>query len=272
MPTEDHIGDVIAKECFHQHIAPEIAAKAAGLTVDEIDAFHETGQSDKPVNYDALAELLSLDPGKLKGIANKWEPAPPNLSLWPGLRQIVSREAFAVNAYLVWDTQTREAGIFDTGWTADGLFEVIKQEQLKPTDFFITHSHRDHVADMNRVRREFPNLRLHADVEGTPEVSRNKPHQTVLIGELRVANYRTTGHAVDGVTYVIDGWPANAPKVAIVGDAIFAGSMGRGNISPHEAKRTVKKAILSLPDDTLICPGHGPLTTVGQEKEHNPFF
>jgi glyoxylase-like metal-dependent hydrolase (beta-lactamase superfamily II) len=94
----------------------------------------------------------------------------------------------------------------------------------------------------------------------------------ISIGSLRVTNFQTTGHAADGVTYVIDGWPGGAAKVAIVGDAIFAGSMGKGKLSAEEAKRTAKEAILALPDDTLICAGHGPLTTVGQENQHNPFF
>jgi glyoxylase-like metal-dependent hydrolase (beta-lactamase superfamily II) len=61
--------------------------------------------------------------------------------------------------------------------------------------------------------------------------------------------------------------------VAIVGDALFAGSMGRVPGPLFEsAKRAVREQILSLPPDTLICPGHGPLTTVGEELGHNPFF
>ena len=76
----------------------------------------------------------------------------------------------------------------------------------------------------------------------------------------------------DGVTFVIDGWENNAPAVAIVGDAIFAGSMGKDFNTPQLAKAKVLEEILSLPDDTLICPGHGPLTTVGEEKEYKPFF
>jgi glyoxylase-like metal-dependent hydrolase (beta-lactamase superfamily II) len=60
--------------------------------------------------------------------------------------------------------------------------------------------------------------------------------------------------------------------VAIVGDAIFAGSIGRGNQSWDLAKEKVRGNIFSLPAETLICPGHGPLTTVEQEKSNNPFF
>jgi len=58
----------------------------------------------------------------------------------------------------------------------------------------------------------------------------------------------------------------------VVGDALFAGSMGGGNISYTDALATNRAEILTLPEETVICPGHGPMTTVGEEKRHNPFF
>jgi glyoxylase-like metal-dependent hydrolase (beta-lactamase superfamily II) len=89
---------------------------------------------------------------------------------------------------------------------------------------------------------------------------------------LRISHRETPGHAADGVTYIVGAWPGDPPSVAIVGDAIFAGSMGRGNDSWEVARQKVREHILSLPPETLICPGHGPLTTVAEEEAHNPFF
>ncbi len=63
----------------------------------------------------------------------------------------------------------------------------------------------------------------------------------------------------------------NTP-IAVVGDAMFAGSMGGGMVSFSEALKNNREKILTLSDQTVLCPGHGPLTTVGQEKVHNPFF
>ncbi|MGH7953073.1 MAG: MBL fold metallo-hydrolase, partial [Limisphaerales bacterium] len=74
------------------------------------------------------------------------------------------------------------------------------------------------------------------------------------------------------VTYIVGTWAEDAPHVAMVGDAIFAGSIGRGNQSWDLAKQKVREQIFSLPSETLICPGHGPLTTVAEEKANNPFF
>jgi glyoxylase-like metal-dependent hydrolase (beta-lactamase superfamily II) len=72
-----------------------------------------------------------------------------------------------------------------------------------------------------------------------------------------------------GITYVIKGLDE---PVAIVGDAVFAGSMGGGMVSYQDALQTNREKIMSLPDETVLCPGHGPMTTVGEEKNHNPFF
>ena len=60
--------------------------------------------------------------------------------------------------------------------------------------------------------------------------------------------------------------------IAIVGDAIFAGSMGGGGVRTDDALKTNRESIFSLPDETVLCPGHGPLTTVGEQKRVNPFF
>ena len=71
------------------------------------------------------------------------------------------------------------------------------------------------------------------------------------------------------MTFVITGL---ASPVAIVGDSIFAGSMGGGNVSYEDAVQNNLQKILTLPNETVLCPGHGPMTTVREEKEHNAFF
>jgi glyoxylase-like metal-dependent hydrolase (beta-lactamase superfamily II) len=113
---------------------------------------------------------------------------------------------------------------------------------------------------------------LHTSAKSAPPQHRNRPNDFLQLGSLRITNRDTPGHAEDGVTYIVGNWPEDAPHVAIVGDAIFAGSMGRGNQSWLLARQKVSEQILSLPDETLICPGHGPVTTVAEEKANNPFF
>ena len=125
---------------------------------------------------------------------------------------------------------------------------------------------------MAAIREKFPNVRLHTNTKTAPPQHRIRANDCIQLGSLRITNRETPGHAEDGVTYLIGNWGEDAPHVAIVGDAIFAGSIGRGNQSWDLAKQKVRENIFSLPPETLICPGHGPLTTVAEEKANNPFF
>ena len=125
---------------------------------------------------------------------------------------------------------------------------------------------------MGAIREKYPKLHLHTNSKTAPPQNRNRPNDFTHLGSLRITNRDTPGHAEEGVTYIIGGWPEDAPHVAIVGDAIFAGSMGRGKQSWDLARQKVREQIFSLPSETLLCPGHGPLTTVAEEKANNPFF
>jgi len=84
-----------------------------------------------------------------------------------------------------------------------------------------------------------------------------------------VKSYTTSGHSVGGTTYLIEGLER---PIAVVGDAMFAGSMGGGMVSFPDAWKNNREKILTLPDETILCPGHGPMTSVGEEKRNNPFF
>src|SRR5215510_3338775 len=143
---------------------------------------------------------------------------------------------------------------------------LVEENQLKLKHLFLTHSHEDHLAALSHIRERCPKIRLHSNIKGAPPDQRNRPNDFIHLGSLRITNRETPGHAEDGVTYVIGNFPEDAPNVAIVGDCIFAGSMGRGFQSTDLLKQKVREQILSLPGPTLICPGHGPLTTVEQEK------
>jgi glyoxylase-like metal-dependent hydrolase (beta-lactamase superfamily II) len=128
------------------------------------------------------------------------------------------------------------------------------------------------VAALEDVRGAFPKALLHVGDKGALPQHRNRSNDFIHLGSLRITNRETPGHAADGTTYIIGTWPEDAPAVAIVGDALFAGSIGRGNPDGALAIQKVRDQIFSLPPDTLVCPGHGPLTTVAQEKANNPFF
>ena len=273
MNLEDHLGDIIRKARAMNNISTPAAADAAEISENDLSALEESGKTSTKINFAALGKMLGLDPQKLEGIAKGWLPSPKDLSVWRELRVITtSGEGLSVNCYLVWDEVTRDAALFDTGLHAKPVLDCIAENQLQLRHIFITHSHWDHVEALGKIRETFPKAKIHSGSKNAPVDQRNKPNEIVHLGGLRVTHRETPGHAEDGVTYLVGNWQEDAPHVAIVGDTIFAGSMGKGNQSWDLARQTIREQILSLPPETLLCPGHGPLTTVAEEKQNNPFF
>lgn len=273
MKLEDHAGDVIRKARMMRKVSAATAAAAAGLTEAELTAAEDSGSFSKRPDFAALAEVTGLNAIKLEGLANGWLPAPTNLSGWHELRMFsTSGEGMTVNCFLVWDAAAREAALFDTGWDGAPVLAALKEHRLQLRHIFLTHTHHDHIAALGPVRAAFPAAQVHSSAASAPPDQRNRPDETVQLGGRRITHRDTPGHAEDGVTYIVGNWQPDAPPVAVVGDAIFAGSMGGAPQHGPLAKQKVRDQILSLPPATLICPGHGPLTTVGEQAAHNPFF
>jgi glyoxylase-like metal-dependent hydrolase (beta-lactamase superfamily II) len=273
MNLEDHLGDIVRKARVMANVTVEAAANAAGLSASELAGLEETGASGRKPNLAALGPVIGLNPVKLEGIVGGWLPAVPDLSLWRELRVITTGDGGeTVNCYLAWDEVTREAALFDTGFDPEPVFREIQENQLQLRHAFITHGHSDHVACLGAIREKFPKVFLHMDAKDALPQHKNRRNDCVHLGSLRITNRDVPGHADDAVAYLVGNWPEDAPHVAIVGDALFAGSVGRVAGSWEAARARIVQQLLSLPEATLVCPGHGPLTTVAGEKLHNPFF
>jgi len=273
MTLEDHLGDILRKARQAGNVSTATAAKVAGLSEEELLALEETGRMSKRVSFPALAELLGLNARKLEEIVNGWHPETPDLGRWRELRPITTtREGITVNCYLVWDEVSREGALFDTGWDAEPILALIAENSVHLRHLFLTHTHEDHVAAMGALREKFPKLLLHTNSKTAPPQHRNRANDFIHLNSLRITNREAPGHAEDGVIYIVGNWPEDAPHVAIVGDTIFAGSLARGIQSTELLKQKVREQIFTLPPDTLVCPGHGPPTSVVEEKSHNPFF
>jgi glyoxylase-like metal-dependent hydrolase (beta-lactamase superfamily II) len=174
-----------------------------------------------------------------------------------------------VNAYLVWDPATKHAVAFDSGADCSPMLEQAKKLGLTIDVILLTHAHPDHVADLARLTKETGAPVYLSSHEQATAAKPLEEGQTFSVGNLVIESRLTWGHSPGGMTFVVSGL---VRPVAIVGDSLFAGSMGGGNVSYRDAVRNNLEKILTLPDSTVLCPGHGPLTTVGEEKRHNPFF
>ena len=178
-------------------------------------------------------------------------------------------EDMTVNSFLVFDPSSKTAASFDTGADCSGMLDAAKQNSVTIEQILLTHIHGDHVMDLDRLKEKTKAKAFVSDREPIAGAEPFADGKEFTIGKLKVQTLRTSGHARGGVNFVVSGL---AKRLAIVGDAVFAGSMGGGAVSYEEALRTNRENILTLPDDTVICPGHGPLTTAGEQKKHNPFF
>ena len=255
------------------NIPVETILQKSGLNQDALDRFESDGIVNGQSAWDDVCNALELNPKKFQDILGGWTPAEVNPESIPQLAQISTDDGgMQVNAFLVWDQDSREAALFDTGWNAQPINQLLLQHSLDVKHLFITHQHHDHVAAMPPLRSDHPDMQVWAQGKGVPKECQVGNGQSFGLGQLSIEARWTPGHAPDGVTYIISGLSGIHSKAAIVGDAIFAGSMGGATQHFLLAKEKVREVILAQPGSTLICPGHGPMTTVEQENEHNPLF
>jgi len=216
-----------------------------------------------------IAEELNLDTEKLLISARKeWLPKPMELV---GVKKFVSDfGSMTVNSYVIFEQNSKKAWIFDTGTECDSLISFIEEEGLKVDSILLTHTHRDHILCLTELKNYYreADVFVHKSELIEDAIPIDEGFQLAM-GVFELNSLHTHGHSRGGMTYIIKGLPC---PVAIVGDAIFAGSMGGGLISYQDALRTNLDKTMTLPDETILCPGHCPTTTVKEEKEHNPFF
>ncbi len=273
MPLEDHAGDIIRKSRMGRGVSAIEVASAANLNPHQLQQFEEDGHEIPELNFEAVAERLTLDPAKLRQIASGWEPHTHDMHQWTHFRHIETDDGgMAVNCFLIWDDASKVGALFDTGWILPPIQSLIETHSIQLQHIFITHSHYDHIEALGKVRQFAPEALLHSNIKSAPKAQQLVPDERFQLGSLTVSYRETPGHADDGVTYVVEGFPAEQPNLVIVGDAIFAGSIGGAPKHFELARTKVLDEVLSLPGNSLICPGHGPLTTVSEERKHNPFF
>lgn len=268
IPIEDFFEDIIAKTMRGRHVSEGELARKTGVDADVLARLCRGEFCDEPALI-KVAKALSLDPEALTMSASKvWSPRPVDVD---GLEVFnTPYRDMRVNAFLVHDPGSNLAAAFDTGTDSSLLSAAARDAGVVIESIFLTHTHNDHIADLDRLRMEWDTAEVYCnEAEPWPGATRFSEGDTFRIGALEVDTRTTSGHSVGGTTYVIRGLER---PVAVVGDAIFAGSMGGGMVSFEDAWRNNREKILTLPDDTVICPGHGPMSSVGEEKRNNPFF
>ena len=194
------------------------------------------------------------------------------------------------NCSVIGDEATREAMVIDPGDDIENVLSLIEKHSLKVEQIVITHAHIDHVGGAMKLRaatgapillnqNDYALLKM-LDVQaawigmkdpGKVEIDQSVGQaDTVRAGSLTANVIHTPGHTEGSVCLY---FPAESKLIA--GDTLFAGSIGRTDLpggSMEKIINSLHERVLALPDDTLVVPGHGPLTTIGEERESNPFL
>jgi len=192
------------------------------------------------------------------------------------------------NCYLVHCGETLECAVVDPGAEADHIFPLILEFGLKPVYIINTHGHIDHIGANRDVKDKFGiPLGIHSldgpllekvqqfelsfflgAKESPPADFLLKDGDSIAIGKSALLVIHTPGHTPGSVSLLGDG-------ILFSGDTLFNGGVGRTDLpggSTRDLEQSIRERILTLPPETIVLPGHGPWTTVGEEKESNPFL
>lgn len=197
------------------------------------------------------------------------------------------------NCYLLADENVRQAAIIDPGGDGEMIQSVIEGEKWKPVALINTHGHIDHIAANAWLKKRYdvpllihgkdaisltdtsfnlgiPGLGSVASVPADRDLSDG---DEIRVGSLRLEVIFTPGHSPGSICLLLP--RSGEPDVVFTGDTLFAGGIGRTDFpggSMAILMNSIKARLLTLPDRTIICPGHGPASTIGRERTTNPFL
>lgn len=267
IPLEDSFVDVLGKAQRGLNLSDEQLATAAAIPLSELFAAQQGEVKESALR--ALAKPLHLHADALLALALK-KYTPQGDTTVEGLASFNTVYGdMTVNSYLVWDPKEKMGAAFDTGADCAPMLAEIKRLGLNIPFILLTHTHVDHIADLTKLKNGTGARVAVSREEAVGSVESFSEGHLYSLGSLLIETRHTSGHSRGGTTYVIKGL---AKPIAIVGDSLFAGSMGGAPTAYEEALKNNREKILTLPDETILCPGHGPLTTVADEKKNNPFF
>lgn len=198
---------------------------------------------------------------------------------------------FQTNCVIMSCPQEGDCWVVDPGMRPEPAVEYVQSDGLTPSRILLTHGHCDHICGAGAFKEAFPDVVIccpekDADMLGDPETNLSAPFgmpmtgppadvlitpgQELTLGQTVWKVLDTSGHTPGGVTYYCP-----REKLAIVGDALFAGSIGRTDIPGANHQQlidNIRKNLMTLPDDTRAIPGHGPETVIGLERATNPYL
>lgn len=282
LPLEDDYRDVLKK-----------AAQALGIGLrqlfdelslnegDEKKLMQEPPPQIEAVILEQLARRLGLGQEAFVRLALKVPQPELGIPELPeALKRFVTPFGHAgVNNYLLSYNEGKEAVLFDTGTDVRALCQFLEKEEIELTHLFLTHTDADHVAGVEALREEFSNMEVFVhENEPMSDTVLLQDGQVLRIGRLEIEAVPTFGHSPGGVSYLVT---REDSSLCFCGDAVFSRSIGGvramgGSPAAYQSALSQIDGMLQrlqvLSDDSIILPGHGPSTTLAEERKLNPFL
>ncbi len=276
-PLEDELGDVLEKAMRHAGLTDAVVAERAKVAAekirDAIDYRYELSQEE----IRRLAGVLALNEVGLLALAQGRYPLATIGSLPFCLYPLRMTYGIGVaNAYIVADCCEGRGLLFDTGADFRDLHKVWPKAIRRLEAVFITHAESEHTGGMEDVVRAMgpaPVFGPAGLVSPFTPIAAVEEGATLHFGRMQVKVLSTPGHAERHNCYLVSvpSLPAAAPLL-ISGDLLYAGSVGGAHFCRERLRQNVHRLLEMLPDNTVVAPGHGPLTTAKNERRYNPFI
>lgn len=274
VPLEDELGDVLDKALCFADLRPEEAAEKAGVDLSRLLDALDWRSDLKPEELHRLAIALELNEVGLCALASNAYPVAPVGGLPFCLYPLRMTHGIGVaNAYIISTCCSDRGILFDTGSDLRALLSVWPAAIKALDAVFITHIEAEHAGGLCEVVSHF-------DVKAAfiPEGASAPCGQALGDGKsfkgsfCTVTAMGTPGHSAAHNSYLVEAaCTCSGKKLLVAGDLIFAGSVSCAFYNREQLFSSVRRVLRGLPPETLIAPGHGPLTTVGTELRYNPF-
>jgi hydroxyacylglutathione hydrolase len=274
LPIEDTFGDILRKAMRGTRTSPAQLANATGISEPAIGRWLKDDGSANDGEAHAVAEVLRLNGPKLADrAAQRWYPPAIERS---DIRRHAQDSDVPSNGYVFFLEHGRRAALVDPAGNAANLLRILRDGDYRLEYILITHKHNDHCDAAAPVAKAFPQARIvmhELDVAAIGALAdsalRVRDGETLSFGDgSTIRMLHTPGHTDGSSCFIFQ-------DAVFTGDTIFAGSVGGayGDASTYDdILSSVRRKLFTLPDATVVMPGHGPPTTIGQEKQHDPFF
>ena len=277
---EDEFCDIVKKARKGRGQTISGAAETAQLRKDDWESLEQGAHAPSEHEVQAMARVLALRSEALSAVSiGGW--VPHSSPAWVSSLVVTvlgDIGGYEVKGYVLIDPQTKQAIFIDTAYNAEAMLAVLDVQHATLTGVCLTHGHMDHAGGLDRILSEW-SVPVYLGEGDFPLLPWKPPKDRVVVpedgriiaaGDLKVECLATPGHTPGGICYNVQ---SRSRALCFVGDTLFAGSVGGSNPLSLYAEHlaSVRRRVLQLDPDTVLLPGHGPPTTVNEERLMNPF-